>query len=178
MQLSEQEIIRRENLQKIEDLGFTPFPAAKFDVDFNSQQITTAIFHEKLAKKLEKIKGIDAAGAVKLRDAFFKNRSKAAQVLADEALVEELGLSETVSFEEGTEMELQAFFDQAKAEAIGIEGNVRIAGRFMGQRGPFAKLQDSVGRIQLYIGKKDLGNTEEEQERYKKLVKLFDIGDF
>ncbi|MEM6698967.1 MAG: lysine--tRNA ligase [Bacteroidota bacterium] len=181
MQLSDQEIIRRENLQKIEELGFTPFPAAQFKVDFNSQQITTAIFHEKLAKKLEEIKGIGAAGAVKLRDVFFKNRSKAAQVLSDEELVKELGLSEPVEFDAGIDreaMDLQAFFDQAKAEAIGVEGKVRIAGRFMGQRGPFAKLQDSVGRIQLYIGKKDLGDTEEEQARYKKLVKLLDIGDF
>ena len=48
----------------------------------------------------------------------------------------------------------------------------------MGQRGPFAKLQDSQGRIQLYIGKKDLGDTPEEIDRYKKLVKLLDIGDF
>jgi len=181
MQLSEQEIIRRENLQKIEDLGFTPFPAAKFDVNFDSQQITTATFHQKLAKKLEEIKGVGATGAEKLRDAFFKNRSKAAQVLADEELVKELGLSETVEFEEGVEreaMNLQDFFDLAKTEAIGVEGNISIAGRFMGQRGPFAKLQDSVGRIQLYIGKKDLGDTEEEQDRYKKLVKLLDIGDF
>ncbi|MEM8525423.1 MAG: lysine--tRNA ligase [Bacteroidota bacterium] len=75
-------------------------------------------------------------------------------------------------------MDLQAFFDEAKAAAIGVEGKVRMAGRFMGQRGPFAKLQDSAGRIQLYIGKKDLGDTEEEQARYKKLVKLLDIGDF
>ena len=36
MQLSEQEIVRRENLQKIKDLGFVPFPAAAFKVDFNT----------------------------------------------------------------------------------------------------------------------------------------------
>ncbi|MEM9848999.1 MAG: lysine--tRNA ligase [Bacteroidota bacterium] len=181
MQLSEQEIVRRENLQKIRDLGFVPFPAAAFKVDFNTQEITTAIFHERLAKRLEAIKGVDEAGAKKLRDAFFKNRSKAAQVLAGEALVAELGISETVELDESTVLEsaeLQAFFDAAKVAAIGIEGKVRIAGRFMGQRGPFAKLQDSAGRIQLYIGKKDLGDTPEEQDRYKKLVKLLDIGDF
>jgi len=181
MQLSEQEIIRRENLKKIEELGFNPFPAAQFEVNFNSQKITTAEFHKKLAKKLEEIKGIGAVGAEKLRDAFFKNRSKAAQVLADEELVNELKLTENVTFDAGVKrdaMTLQAFFDIAKAEAIGMEETIKIAGRFMGQRGPFAKLQDSVGRIQLYIGKKDLGTTEEEIDRYKKLVKLLDIGDF
>ena len=47
----------------------------------------------------------------------------------------------------------------------------------MDQLGPFAKLQDANCRIQLYIGKKNLGETEEEVERFNKLVKLLDIGD-
>ena len=181
MQLTEQEIVRRNNLQKIIDLGFNPFPAEKFDVDFYSQEITTAIFHERLAEKLEEIKGIGSSAAIELRDAFFKNRGRAAQVLADEALVAKLNLSEQVTFDAGIDREsmpLEDFFAQAKQEAIGIDRKVRLAGRFMGQRGPFAKLQDSQGRIQLYIGKKELGNTEEELERYKKLVKLLDIGDY
>ncbi|RMG85011.1 MAG: lysine--tRNA ligase [Bacteroidetes bacterium] len=72
---------------------------------------------------------------------------------------------------------------EAKQRALGKFGEpdaapVKIAGRFMGQRGPFAILQDAYGRIQLYIGKKDLGKTEEEQDRYRKLVKLLDIGDY
>ncbi len=37
--LSEQEIIRRESLQKLRDLGIEPYPAAKFDVDITSRQI-------------------------------------------------------------------------------------------------------------------------------------------
>ena len=37
--LSEQEIIRRESLQKLRDLGIEPYPAAKFDVDITSKQI-------------------------------------------------------------------------------------------------------------------------------------------
>ncbi|MFK7935405.1 MAG: amino acid--tRNA ligase-related protein, partial [Saprospiraceae bacterium] len=77
-------------------------------------------------------------------------------------------------------MSLEDFLAEAKKNALGnfAQGQVSIGGRFMGQRGPFAKLQDSVGRIQLYIGKKDLGSNEEEIELYKKLVKLLDIGDF
>jgi len=181
MQLSEQEVIRRENMQKIQDLGFDPFPAAQFEVTAHSQDRTTEQFQTKLAKKLEEIEGVGQVGSVKLRDAFFKNRGKAAEVLKDEALVAELKIAETIEFDasEGREaMALQDFFDEAKVAAIGSTELVQMAGRFMGQRGPFAKLQDSDGRIQLYIGKKDLGETEEDVERYKKLVKLLDIGDF
>jgi lysyl-tRNA synthetase class 2 len=181
MQLSEQEVIRRENMQKIQDLGFNPFPAAQFEVTAHSQDRTTEQFQTKLAKQLEEIKHVGEVGAAKLRDAFFKNRGKAAQVLTDEALVAELKIAETIEFDAsvGREaMALQDFFDEAKAAAIGSTEKVHMAGRFMGQRGPFAKLQDSAGRIQLYIGKKDLGDTEEDIERYKKLVKLLDIGDF
>ncbi len=37
--LSEQEIVRRESLQKLRDLGIEPYPAARFDVDITSKQI-------------------------------------------------------------------------------------------------------------------------------------------
>ena len=37
--LSEQEIIRRDSLQKLRDLGVDPYPAVKFDVDITSKQI-------------------------------------------------------------------------------------------------------------------------------------------
>lgn len=186
MQLSEQEIVRRDNLQKIKDLGFDPYPANEVDIDFKSLDITTEIFHKNLVKKLEEIKGLGSVGAEKLKTALFENRYRVAQVLKNEELVNELKLTENVEFDAGVNrepMSLEGFCAIAKEEALGRFGGenapiIKIAGRFMGQRGPFAKLQDSYGRIQLYIGKKDLGNTEEEVERYKKLVKLLDIGDF
>jgi len=37
--LSEQEIVRRESLQKLRDLGIDPYPAHMFDVDCTSKQI-------------------------------------------------------------------------------------------------------------------------------------------
>ena len=37
--LSEQEIIRRESLQKLRDLGVEPYPAELFDVNTTSKQI-------------------------------------------------------------------------------------------------------------------------------------------
>jgi lysyl-tRNA synthetase class 2 len=183
MQLSDQEIQRRENLQKIKDLGFDPFPAAAFDIDFQTDEITTAVFQAALAKQLETIKGIGPEKAVQLRDGMFKSRGKIANLLANEELSAGLGIGEDVSFDAGVDraaMPMDDFFAEAKGAALGDYNGkvVRLAGRFMGQRGPFAKLQDSAGTIQLYIGKKDLGTTEEEKEQYKKLVKLLDIGDF
>lgn len=38
-ELSEQEVIRRDNLQKIRDLGIEPFPAAEFELNTNTKAI-------------------------------------------------------------------------------------------------------------------------------------------
>ena len=78
---------------------------------------------------------------------------------------------------------LEQFIEQIRKEALGDFGpdrmpEVAMAGRFMGQRGPFAQLQDSQGRIQLYLRKDEIGETEEEKERFNQLIKLLDIGDF
>ena len=186
MQLSEQEQIRRENLEKIRALGFEPFPAEAFVVNFKSNEITTAVYKAELTKKLEAINGIDADKAAALRDALYKNRGRVAPLLENEELMANLPIAETVTVEKDGQTEdvaLEAYFATVKEEALGdyqkaVKGEVQIAGRFMGQRGPFAKLQDSHGTIQLYIGKKELGDTEEDKDRYRKLVKLLDIGDF
>lgn len=183
MARTEQEMIRRENLEKIRELGFDPFPAIHFEQNFRSDQITTEIFHQRLVQKLEEIRGIGPEKARQLAEAYFTSRGRVGQMLADEALMADLPIAEQVEFDESQQRDpiaLEAFLAEAKAHALGAYNNrsVSIAGRFMGQRGPFAKLQDGYGQIQLYIGKKDLGETEAEQERYKKLVKLLDIGDY
>jgi len=186
MQLSEQEIIRRENLDKIKALGFEPFPPEAFDVNFKTSEITTEEYTKKLTRQLEEIKGIGPEKATVLRDALYKSRGRVAPLLENEELMKELPIAEEVEFDAaaGREpMKLEAFFAQAKTDALGdyskaVKGEIQIAGRFMGQRGPFAKLQDAHGTIQLYIGKKDLGDSDEDKERYRKLVKLLDIGDF
>ncbi|MCK5823875.1 MAG: lysine--tRNA ligase [Ichthyobacteriaceae bacterium] len=41
MQLSEQEIVRRESLQKLRDLGIDPYPAAQYMVDTYTKDITS-----------------------------------------------------------------------------------------------------------------------------------------
>jgi lysyl-tRNA synthetase class 2 len=186
MKLSEQEITRRENLQKIADLGFETYPAAKVEVDFKSTDYTTEMYHANLCKQLAAIKGVSAEGAKVLMEGLFSNRFNGEKALADAELMAKVAVSETVEFDAAIGREAMAFADycaEIKVTALGDfqpekHGNVHVAGRFMGQRGPFAQLQDSKGRVQLYIGKKDLGDTEEDIERYKKLVKLLDIGDY
>ena len=39
MQLSEQEIVRRESLQKLRDLGINPYPAAQFHTDSKVSEV-------------------------------------------------------------------------------------------------------------------------------------------
>ncbi len=104
MQLSEQEIIRREKLQQLRELGIEPYPAQEFEVTTYSSDI----------KK---------------------------------------------NYEEGKV--------------------VKLAGRLMSTRvmgkASFAELQDSEGRIQIYISRDDLPNETDYNTVFKKLL---DIGDF
>lgn len=107
MQLSEQEIIRREKLSKLQALGVNPYPANLFAVNHTSKQIKD-------------------------------------------------------DFKEGKQ--------------------VIVAGRLMSSRiqgkASFAELQDSEGRIQLYINRDELCPGEDKtlyNEVYKKLI---DLGDF
>ncbi|MTG98090.1 MULTISPECIES: lysine--tRNA ligase [Myroides] len=107
MQLSEQEIIRREKLSKLHELGVNPYPANLFPVDHTSKQV--------------------------------KN-----------------------DFQEGKK--------------------VIVAGRLMSSRiqgkASFATIQDSEGKIQLYINRDELCPGEDKtlyNEIYKKLIDLGDI---
>ncbi len=107
MQLSEQEIIRREKLAQLQEMGIEPYPAAEFEITSNAEEV----------KK---------------------------------------------NYEEGKQ--------------------VKIAGRLMSVRvmgkASFAELQDSTGRIQIYVSRDDI-STDEEGTAYNVLFKkLLDIGDF
>jgi len=107
-ELSEQEIVRRESLQKLIELGVNPYPAELFDVNNNSVNI----------KK---------------------------------------------NYIEGEETE------------------VIIAGRLMSRRvmgkASFAELQDSEGRIQLYINRDEICEEEDKTMYNTVFKKLLDIGD-
>lgn len=107
MQLSEQEIIRREKLAQLQEMGIEPYPAAEFEITSNAEEI----------KK---------------------------------------------NYEEGK--------------------TVKLAGRLMSVRvmgkASFAELQDSTGRIQIYVSRDDISNDEEGTAYNVLFKKLLDIGDF
>ena len=125
MELSEQEVIRRESLQKMRDMGIDPYPAAEYPVT-------------------------------------------------------------------GYSIDIKSTFEDDNQEAAWYNGKpVRIAGRLMSRRimgkASFIELQDSKGRIQVYVSRDDIQAptpegetaTSVEQQMYNVVFKkLLDIGDF
>ena len=125
MELSEQEVIRRESLQKMKDMGINPYPADEYVVT-------------------------------------------------------------------GYSTDIKATFEDDNQEAEWYNGKpVRIAGRLMSRRimgkASFIELQDSKGRIQVYVSRDDIQAptlegetaTTAEQQMYNVVFKkLLDIGDF
>ncbi len=109
-ELSEQEIIRRQSLQKLIDLNVNPYPAEFFEVNVSSKEILENYEKDKLSYK-----------------------------------------------------------------------NISIAGRLMSQRvmgkASFAVLQDTTGRIQLYINRDEICPTEDKTLYNEVFKKLLDIGD-
>jgi len=106
--LSEQELVRRESLQKLRDLGVDPYPADLFEVNITSKQIKE-------------------------------------------------------KYNDGEEL------------------NVVIAGRLMSRRimgkASFAELQDSDGKIQIYVNRDEICETEDKTMYNTVFKKLLDIGD-
>jgi len=118
LELSEQEIIRRNSLDEMRRMGIEPYPAAEYVVDAYSDDI--------------------------------KNN----------------------------------FTDIAEGEDPVVVGRqVSVAGRIMGRRimgkAAFMELQDSKGRIQVYVSRDALCPDPEHTEMYNTVFKkLLDIGDF
>ena len=110
MELSEQEVIRRNSLDALRGLGIEPYPAALYPTDHFSIDI------------------------------------------------------------------ISNFKDDADPVDVCIAGRI-MSRRIMG-KASFIELQDSKGRIQVYISRDDI-NTEEQPEMYNTVFKkLLDIGDF
>lgn len=109
LELSEQEIVRRQSLQELRDMGIDPYPAAEFQVNAYSDDIK----------------------------ANFKEDEKR---------------------------------------------NVVVAGRLMSRRvmgkASFAEIQDSKGRIQIYITRDDICPGEDKTLYNNVFKRLLDIGDF
>jgi len=186
MQLSEQEIVRREALEQIKALGIDPFPADTFEVNFKTTDFVSGDFHKRLVKEIEQLKAIGPVKALELATYLKANKFKSDVLLKDEEMMAALGLSEQVSFDAGVERsdmplaDFVATLRTAPFKEFGKEQrpSIRIAGRFMGQRGPFAKLQDSEGKMQLYMKKGTIGVDEKDQALTDSLIKLLHIGDF
>ncbi|MCQ2196068.1 MAG: lysine--tRNA ligase [Bacteroidaceae bacterium] len=128
LELSEQEIVRRNNLQALKDMGIEPYPAAEFPVSAWSTDI------------IENFVDLPVIG----KD------------------------------EEGNDVRETATPDNSPV--------VTVAGRMMGRRimgkAGFAELQDSKGRIQVYI-QRDAICPDENKELYNSVFKkLLDLGDF
>ncbi len=128
LELSEQEIVRRNNLQQLRDLGIDPYPAAEFPVTAWSTDI-----------------------------------------IKDFVDLPVIGKDE-----EGNDVR-----EAATAENSPL---VSIAGRIMSKRimgkAAFAELQDSKGRIQVYV-QRDSICPDENKDLYNVVFKkLLDLGDF
>lgn len=127
LELSDQEIVRRNNLQQLRDLGIEPYPAAEYPVD---------------------------AWSTEIREAFVD--------------------LPTMTGPDGEEVPTPATAENSR--------NVSIAGRIMSKRimgkAGFAELQDSKGRIQVYI-QRDAICPEENKDMYNIVFKkCLDLGDF
>ena len=110
LELSEQEIGRRQSLQELRDMGIDPYPAAEFPTNAFSTDI---------------------------RD---------------------------------------DFSDDAGPREVAVAGRL-MSRRVMG-KASFAELQDSKGRIQIYISRDDICPGEDKDLYNKVFKKLMDIGDF
>ena len=106
--LSEQEIVRRESLQQLRDLGVDPYPAAMFEVNTTSKKIKE-------------------------------------------------------NFKEGDVLEV-------------VLGGRLMSRRIMG-KASFAEIQDSEGRIQIYVNRDEICEAEDTTMYNSVFKKLLDIGD-
>ena len=110
MQLSEQEIVRREAREKLEELGVNPYPSELFEVNVSADEI-----HQNYEKQKIDYKNISIAGRIMSR-------------------------------------------------------------RIMGSAA-FAEIQDSTGRIQIYVRRDDICPDEDKTLYNTVFKKLLDIGD-
>jgi lysyl-tRNA synthetase, class II len=119
MQLSEQEIVRRESLQKIKELGIEPYPAEAFEISAFAEEIKANYQEEVL--------------------------------------------------EDGTKNRL----NYHEVSLAGRLMNVREAGKAL-----FGNIQDSTGRIQIYMRREELLDGEDATFFDVVIKKLLDIGDY
>ncbi|MBQ1796235.1 MAG: lysine--tRNA ligase, partial [Prevotella sp.] len=135
LELSEQEIGRRESLQELRNMGIDPYPAAEF---------ATNAFSVDIIENFE--------------DLPFETDENGQNIVD----------------EEGNAVRQKATAENSR--------NVVIAGRMMSRRimgkAGFAELQDSKGRVQVYVQRDEICPGENKDLYNKVFKKLLDIGDF
>ena len=186
MQLSEQEIVRREALQQIRDLGVNPFPAEKVEVNFKTTDFTSADLRKNMEADIEKIKGVGKVGATKIVDYLSKNRFKVDTLLADEEFMKSAGLTETIEWDSGVDRPattLAEYIPTLRTDFLGDYGGddgkeVLFAGRIMENRTSFLNIQDAYGRIQIYLKKKEFVIEGLEEGSEKLFQKQLHLGDY
>ena len=110
LELSEQEIVRRNSLDELRARGIDPYPAAEYKVNAHTREIK------------------------------------------------------------------ESFSDDAPRREVSIAG--RVMGRRIMGKASFLELQDSEGRIQVYVSRDDLCPGDDKEMYNTVLKKLLDIGDF
>ena len=110
LELSEQEIGRRQSLKELRDMGIEPYPAAEFPVNAYSTDIR------------------------------------------------------------------EQFSDDAEPRQVSVAG--RLMGRRVMGKASFAEVQDSKGRMQVYVSRDEICPGEDKDLYNKVFKKLMDIGDF
>lgn len=120
LELSEQEIIRRQSLEELRNMGIEPYPAAEYPTDAFSTEIIE-------------------------------------------------NFQEPQTDEEGN-------VDKSTLRRVSIAGRM-MSQRIMG-KAAFTEIQDSKGRIQVYVTRDDLCPGENKDMYNKVFKKLLDIGDF
>ena len=110
LELSEQEIGRRQSLQELRDMGIEPYPAAEFPVNAYSTDIR------------------------------------------------------------------EQFSDDTEPRQVSVAG--RLMGRRVMGKASFAEVQDSKGRMQVYVSRDEICPGEDKDLYNKVFKKLMDIGDF
>ena len=135
LELSEQEIGRRESLQELRNMGINPYPAAEYPVDAYSTDIIDSF--------------------VDLPYELDENGN-------------------TLMDEEGNPVRVKA--TEENSRTVSIAGRM-MSRRIMGKAG-FAEIQDSKGRVQVYVQRDELCPGEDKDYYNKVFKKLLDIGDF
>ncbi len=176
---SDQDQVRLEALNKIKALGINPFPAEKVPVDTLSNKFTTKEYRTNIREIIDTVQGLSSSDSSSLSAIILRNKFNASKVEADadfSSLIE----GKTVTDANGNPINWEEWLPNLKQNALGSFGTTKVcmAGRFMGQRGPFVKLQDSEGQIQIYFDKKGIGSSDDEKTTNKALMKLLHIGDF